>query len=63
MMIKECNKLIEQDTSKDLVSEKEEIKCDNITKWYKKWFNLMILQKKPDKNILQIDCKFHAEYL
>ena len=62
MMIKECNKLIEQDTSKDLVSEKEEIKCDNITKWYKKWFNL-ILQKKPEKNILQIDCKFHAEYL
>ena len=24
-------------TSKDLVSQKEKITCDNITKWYKKW--------------------------
>ena len=24
-------------TSEDLVSEKEEIKCNNIIKWYKKW--------------------------
>ena len=32
--------------SKDLVSEKEEIKCNNITKQYKKWLTLMMLQKK-----------------
>ena len=24
-------------TSEDLVSEKEEIKCNNTIKWYKKW--------------------------
>ena len=24
-------------TSNDLVSDKEEIKCNNIIKWYKKW--------------------------
>ena len=33
-------------TSKDLVSEKEEIKCSNIMKRYKKWLILMMLQKK-----------------
>ena len=51
-------------TSKDLVSEKEEIKCKNILKSYKKWLNLM-LQRKTQKNIIQIDQKFlpiHAEY-
>ena len=32
-------------TSKDLVSEKEEIKCSNIIKRYKKWLTL-IIQKK-----------------
>ena len=32
--------------SKDLVSKKEEIKCSNITKQYKKWLTLIILQKK-----------------
>ena len=32
--------------SKDLVSEKEEIKCNNIIKRYKKWLTLMMLQKK-----------------
>ena len=31
-------------TSKDLVSEKEEIKCDNIMKQHRN--DLMILQKK-----------------
>ena len=41
MVIKECNQLIRwkqyaYGTSKDLVSEKEEIKCSNIIKWYKK---------------------------
>ena len=30
---------------KDLLSEKEEIKCKNKIKQYKKWLNLMILQK------------------
>ena len=33
-------------TSKDLVSEKEEIKCNNIIKWCKKLLTLMMLQKK-----------------
>ena len=33
-------------TRKDLVSEKEEIKCNIITKQYKKGLTLMILQKK-----------------
>ena len=31
---------------KDLVSEKEEIKCNKIIKRYKKWLILMMLQKK-----------------
>ena len=30
-------------TGKDLVSEKEEIKCNNIIIWYKKWLTLMML--------------------
>ena len=30
-------------TSKDLVSEKEQIKCSNIIKWYKKWLILIML--------------------
>ena len=30
-------------TSKVLVSEKEEIKCSNIIKQYKKWLTLMML--------------------
>ena len=33
-------------TSKDLVSDKEEIKCNNIIKRYKNWLTLMMLQKK-----------------
>ena len=33
-------------TSKDLVSEKEEIKCNKITKQCKKLFKLVMLQKK-----------------
>ena len=33
-------------TSKNLVSEKEEIKCNNIIKQHKKLLTLMILQKK-----------------
>ena len=32
-------------TTKDLVSEKEKIKCNNIIKRYKRWLTLM-LQKK-----------------
>ena len=48
-------------TSKDLVNEKEEIKCSNVIKRYKKSLTLMMLQK----NIIQIGHKFliiHAEY-
>ena len=33
-------------TSKDLVSEKEVIKCNSIIKRYKKGLNLMMLQNK-----------------
>ena len=33
-------------TSKDLVREKEEIKCNNKIKRYKKLLTLMMLQKK-----------------
>ena len=33
-------------TRKDLVNEKEEIKCTNIIKQYKKWLTLMMLLKK-----------------
>ena len=33
-------------TSKDLVSEKEDINCNNIIKPYKKWLTLMMLQTK-----------------
>ena len=33
-------------TSKDLVSEKEEINCNNTIKQYKKLLTLMMLQKK-----------------
>ena len=33
-------------TNKDLVSEKEEIECNNITKQCKKWSTLMMFQKK-----------------
>ena len=32
--------------SKDLVSEKEEIKCNNITKRCNKWLTLTMLQKE-----------------
>ena len=48
-------------TSKDLVSEKEEIKCYNIIKQYKQWLRLM----KTWINIIQIDHKsqiIHTEY-
>ena len=32
-------------TSKDLVSQKGESKCNNITKWYKKLLILMMFTK------------------
>ena len=32
--------------SKEIVSEKEEIECNNIIKRYKTWLALMMLQKK-----------------
>ena len=52
-------------TSKDLVSEKEEIQCNNIIKQFSKWLTLMMLQKKTSNNIIQISHKFqivHTEY-
>ena len=52
-------------TSKDLVSEKEEIKCNNKIKWCKKWLTLMLLQKKTQKSIIQLGHKLliiHTEY-
>ena len=52
-------------TSKVLVVEKEEIKCSKIIKSYKKWLTLMMLQKKTEKNIIQIGHTFfiiHTEY-
>ena len=33
-------------TSKDLVSDRENIKCNSIIKWYKKWLTLVVLWKK-----------------
>ena len=45
-------------TSKDLVSEKEEIECNNTLKRYKNWLTLMMLQKKTWKNIIHICHKF-----
>ena len=53
-------------TSTDLVTEKEEIKCNNTIKRYEKWLTLMMLQKKKNKDIIQISHKFliiHREYL
>ena len=52
-------------TNKDLLSEKEEIKYNNIIKKYKKVLTLTMLQKKKQKNIIQIRHKFliiHIEY-
>ena len=41
-------------TIKNLVNEKEETKCNNIIKRYKKSLILMMLQNKTLKNIIQI---------
>ena len=49
-------------TSKDLVNEKEEIKCKNIIKRYKK---RLLDDVTKEKNVLQIGHKFliiHTEY-
>ena len=35
--------IYEYRTSKYLVNDKEEIKCNNIIKWHKKWLTLMML--------------------
>ena len=45
------------ETSKNLVIGKEEIKCNNIIKQYKKWLTLMMLKKKKKKNLIT-----HTEY-
>ena len=53
-------------TIKDLLSEKEEIKCSNIIKRYEERLTLMMLQKKKHKRtFIQIGHKFliiHTEY-
>ena len=52
-------------TSKDLVHEKEEIKCNNIIHWYKNRLTLMVLQKKTWQKIIQIGHEYliiHREY-
>ena len=54
-------------TIKDLLSEKEEIKCSNIIKRYKERLTLMMLQKKKKhkRTFIQIGHKFliiHTEY-
>ena len=41
-----CIQFLTSGTSKDLVSKKEEIKCNDITKQYKKRLSLSMLQKK-----------------
>ena len=33
-------------TSKDLVSNKEEIKCSNLIKWCKKWLTLICYKRR-----------------
>ena len=33
------------ETRNDIVSEKEEVKCNNTIKWYKKWLTLTMLHK------------------
>ena len=33
-------------TKKDLVREKDKIRCNNVIKQYKKWLTSMMLQKK-----------------
>ena len=52
-------------TSKDLISQKEEIKCNNIIKRYKKLLTLMMFQKKTKQNLIKTGHKFliiHTEY-
>ena len=48
----------EYGTSKNLVSETEEIKCNNIMNWYKKLLDLMMLQKRTQKHLIQVGHKF-----
>ena len=43
--------------SEYLLSEKEEIKCSNMIKHYKKWITLIILPNKTQNNIIQIGHK------
>ena len=45
-------------TSKDLLSEKEDINCNNIVKKIQRWLTLMMLKKKSKKNIIQNSLKF-----
>ena len=54
-------------TNKELIHKREEIKCINIIKQYKKWSTMTMLQKKThtQKKIIQISLKFltiHTEH-
>ena len=52
-------------TKKDLICKKEENKCKNIMKQCKESLTLIILQKKIQTNIIQVDQKlpiFRIEY-
>ena len=52
-------------TNKDLMSEREESKCNNIIKLYKQRLILMIIQMKIKQNIIQSFHIFqiiHTEY-
>ena len=43
MQLTDLIETYEYGTRKVLVNDKEEIKCSNLTKWYEKWFNFMML--------------------
>ena len=44
-ILKTLQRFKSQKLSEDLLSEKEEINCNNIIKWFKKWLFLTMLQK------------------
>ena len=46
--------IYEYGTNDEITQRKEEIKCNNIIKQYKKWLILMTLQNKKQIGIIQI---------
>ena len=46
--------IYEYGTNDEITQRKEEIKCNNIIKQYKKWLILMMLQNKKQIGIIQI---------